>query len=75
MPEDHFDFQQIDEESEKLNFDKLTPCPNCKKPIPEDSTMCLYCGEEGKEGKKPTWFIWTAILVIVIFGIFILLST
>ncbi len=74
MPEERFDFKQVSEEDENLNFAKLKPCPNCKKSIPEDATMCLYCGEEVKESSKPAWVIWTAILLIVIFGIFIFLS-
>ena len=65
----NFDFKEVVQESESLDFEKLTPCPHCKKPIPADATMCLYCGESVAKRKKPTWVIYTAIFLIVLFFI------
>jgi predicted nucleic acid-binding Zn ribbon protein len=44
-PEGYFDFQEKNELPPQIDFNKLIACPHCKKPIPQDSTMCLYCGE------------------------------
>lgn len=57
-----------------LDFNKLKPCSHCKKPVPENATMCLYCGETINSGssQKP-WVVWTAaiLLLMAIFSFFI----
>jgi hypothetical protein len=73
MPEDYFDFHTASEEQEELDYKHLVECPHCKKPIPQNATMCYYCGEEITFGKKPLWIIWTAIVLIIIFLGFIIL--
>lgn len=55
MPEENFGFTQLPEEQEEqLDFAKQIPCPHCKKSIPRNSTMCLYCGEEVSHRSKPS---------------------
>ena len=70
MDSDFFEFKQVIEEPEKLDFNKLLPCPHCKKPIPHDSTMCFYCGEDVIFSKKPIWVAWVAGVLIIIFILF-----
>ena len=73
MDEEHFEYRQVNEEEEKLDFDNLVPCPNCKKPIPQDATMCLYCGKEVPNQRKPaTWAVWLVIIAIIVLILFIL---
>ncbi len=72
MDKGYFDFRKITEQQDELDFKNKVPCPNCKKPIPQDATMCLYCGEEVYFHKKPKWFVWTAIIAIIVFIIFAL---
>ena len=67
MNHEEFEFRKVSEEPESLDFNKLVNCPRCKKPIPHDATLCLYCGESVSSGKKSSWIFWTAIFVIVIF--------
>jgi predicted amidophosphoribosyltransferase len=67
MSEDYFEFRQVDEEEEGLDFNRLTPCPHCKKPIPQNATMCLYCGKEVMDNKKSLWVVGTAIALIITF--------
>lgn len=66
MREGNFDYQPLNEQDEHLSFDKLKKCPHCGKPIPSDSTMCLYCGEECYYNKKPSWVVITAIVLAII---------
>ncbi len=66
MVEDSFKFEQVSEEEERYDFDNLVPCPHCKKPIPCDATMCLYCGKEVITRKKSARFIWAVVLLIVL---------
>ncbi|MFH1504249.1 MAG: hypothetical protein ABIH08_02500 [Candidatus Omnitrophota bacterium] len=73
MNSENFDYQSVSEEQEELNFDKLAPCPDCKKPIPQDAAMCLYCGKKVSRGKKPAWFIWLAVFLIIAFLAFLLI--
>lgn len=67
MNQGYFDYQSISEEKEELDFNKLIPCPKCKKPIPHDATMCLYCGEEVVFQRKKSKIAWVWIALIVIF--------
>ena len=67
MAENHFDYQSVSEEPELLDFEKKVPCPHCKKPIPLDATMCLYCGVDVSPHGKPRWTVWTVVVVIVLF--------
>lgn len=74
MPEGDFDFRQVTEEEEKLDYSKLVNCPHCKKPIPHDVTMCFYCGESVElERKKSGWLIGFTILLIITFIVFFIL--
>jgi len=72
MPEENFEFQSFDEEPERLDDQKLVPCPWCKKLIPKDESICYYCGKESTPSTRPLWIVWTAIIVIVIFVLFLL---
>tara|TARA_B100000315_G_C14412942_1_gene511863 strand:+ start:236 stop:472 length:237 start_codon:yes stop_codon:yes gene_type:complete len=74
--EEKFDFESISQESEELSFDKLLPCPHCNKPIPQESTMCLYCSEEVNfyGSKRPIWVIVTAVIVLIAFTALMLMS-
>ncbi len=66
--QDNFEFKEVVEEKEELNWQHLKPCPHCKKPIPADATMCLYCGQSTAGGShKPLWVIVTAIILLVSF--------
>lgn len=67
MPQSYFDYQQVVEEKEELDFNNLVNCPKCKKPIPYNSTMCLYCGREVYFSKKAPWIIWVAVLLLIAF--------
>ena len=62
-----FNFEQLAELPEELDFNQLKTCPHCKKPIPSTSTLCLYCGENTEISKQPKWVVWVAILVILSF--------
>lgn len=74
MPEDEFDYQQIDEQPDTLNFNERMPCPHCRKLIPVDSTLCLFCGEKtyGTTAAQPAWIVWLVIALIVIFGVYVM---
>jgi hypothetical protein len=74
MNEGHFDYQSVSEEKEELDFDRLVPCPHCKKPIPRDATICLYCGGDVIYRHKSPWFIALAVFIILVFIIFLLKS-
>lgn len=69
-----FDSQRTGQELEEdLDFNKLKPCPHCKKPIPQNATLCLYCGESVNfSTKKPYWVIWTAAIMAALFIAFAL---
>jgi len=71
---DNFDFASTSEEPEEFDYQKLTPCPWCKKPIPQDVTLCYYCGRQTNLSAKPLWVVWTAIALIVVFVIFLLVA-
>ena len=72
MNEERFDYRSVSEEKEELDFSKLTPCPKCKKPIPHDATMCLYCGEEIIFREKKSWAVWIGVVLIIAFILFCL---
>lgn len=72
MDKGYFDFEEVSEEEETLNFDKKEPCPHCEKPIPEDATMCFYCGQEVVRGQKIKWaaVFWAVLaLVLIVFAV------
>jgi hypothetical protein len=66
MDEGGFDYKEEQESDETPDFQKLKPCPHCKKEIPIDSTMCLYCGEESGVYGKPSWVIWAAAILLFV---------
>lgn len=72
MDEEYFDFRDVTEENEQLDFDRLISCPHCEKPIPQDATMCLYCGEETTSHKRSIGLAWVAVIVLIVFIIFCL---
>jgi predicted nucleic acid-binding Zn ribbon protein len=72
MEEESFKFEEVSEEEEKLDFENLASCPHCKKPIPCDATMCLYCGKEVLAKKKSARFVWTVVLLIIVLVLFLL---
>lgn len=74
MDEDYFDFSQVQEEKEELDFENLRPCLHCGKPIPSNATLCLYCGKSIPYSKKPLWSIAIAVILLIIFIILILLG-
>ena len=72
MPQEYFDYKKVTEEKEELDFENLVPCPDCKKPIPSDAIMCLYCGHEVTGYRRQQWVVWVAVILIVIFAAFII---
>lgn len=70
MPNDWFDFNSVSEESERLDYKNLVVCPHCKKPIPADSTNCLYCGETVCFCQSRGWIGWVAAILILILVFF-----
>jgi len=75
MDEGRFDYKGVSEESDDLDFEKLVPCPHCKKPIPQDATMCLYCGKEAVWRKKSPWVSIIVVFLIIAFLLLLLKST
>jgi len=75
MNQGHFDYKTVSEESDDLDFGKLIPCPHCKKPIPQDATMCLYCGQESLERQKSPWVPVIVVFLIIAFLLLLLKST
>jgi|TARA_B100002003_G_C13848506_1_gene416025 hypothetical protein len=73
MDEGKFDFHQATEEEENLDYNKLKPCPKCKKPIACDATMCYFCGSSLEVLSKPLWIVWVAVIIVIIFAISIIL--
>jgi len=72
MDQGYFDYKVVSEESDDLDFEKLVPCPHCKKPIPHDATMCLYCGQESVWRKKSPWVtIVVALLIVALLILFL----
>lgn len=73
-PEANFDFQSFSQEEEKLDYKHLKPCPNCKKPIASDATICYFCGQDVVYHTKGSWLSWliAAGLVIILILVFTL---
>ena len=71
--EQDFNYRALSEEKENLDFKNMAPCPHCKKDIPEEATMCYYCGSEVYRSGKPVWVVWVAVLLIIAFGLLMLL--
>ena len=72
MAEGDFQFQSFSEEPEQQDYGKLLPCPHCEKPIPQDALMCLYCGKQVHFARRPLWVVWTAIVLVIIFILFLI---
>jgi predicted nucleic acid-binding Zn ribbon protein len=68
----YFDFEEKTELEEDLDFSKLVDCPYCKKPIPHNALLCLYCGESIHTAKKSRWFVWLVIILIILFVLWVL---
>lgn len=50
-----------------LDFSKLVSCPHCRKPIPQDATICLYCGESVYiQNNNKSWIVALVIALIII---------
>jgi hypothetical protein len=73
MDKDYFKFSEYQQEPEELDYHNFKDCPNCKKPIPQNSTLCFYCGKSAVSSGKHSWIVITAFILIVIFILFILL--
>ena len=65
--QDYFDFEEVSDPSEDLDFEHLKPCPQCGQPIPCNAIICLYCGNSVASFKRPQWMIWVAVFVIIAF--------
>ncbi|UCG34621.1 MAG: hypothetical protein JSW17_03760 [Candidatus Omnitrophota bacterium] len=72
MGQAKFNFKEVTEQEEGLDFSKKVPCPHCKKPIPYNATMCLYCGETVTTPTKPSPFMWVIVGVVIIGILFML---
>ena len=74
--EEYFDFETVDEYPEELDYQNLKPCPHCKKPIPSNATMCLYCGEpvEQHHPESKGWIKWIGIFTAIAFLLLIILQ-
>ena len=72
MREDYFDFENIEEAREELDFNNLKQCPHCKNPIPKNSILCLYCGKSTSSSKIPKWKVIVILLVVFMFILWIL---
>ncbi len=72
--EEQFPFEEVVEEQEELDFNKLRPCPHCKKPIPVNAITCLYCGEEVTGSRQVSWVVWVAIFVVIVFLIMVVIQ-
>ncbi|HDN85602.1 MAG: hypothetical protein DRP68_04205 [Candidatus Omnitrophota bacterium] len=70
--EDYFPFQEVLEEEEELDFSQLKKCPYCKKPIPYNAIICLYCGKSLPSPTKAKWKVWIAVIIVISFILFIL---
>ena len=74
MDEGKFDFHQATDEEESLDYNKLKPCPKCKKPIAQDAVICYFCGQDVIRPGKTPWAGWVAAGLIIIFILSILLG-
>jgi len=72
--EEYFEFREELELPEDLDYKNTKPCPHCKKPIPQNAVMCLYCGEAVyPKTHKKSWVMWVALFVIIAFLFLIVL--
>ena len=69
---DYFEFVEKNELPEQQSS-HMKQCPHCLKPIPEDSILCLYCGEAISKRTKNKWAVLIVIFVLVAFLIWILI--
>lgn len=70
MLNSQFEFKETFDDQEQMDFDRLSGCPRCGKPIPRNSTMCFYCGEEiSFTSKTGSWKVWVTLFLIIIFVI------
>lgn len=65
--EEQFNFKSVSEEEERLDYNHLEPCPNCKKPIAYDATICYFCSQDVSRQGKTTWVGWIAAGLVIIF--------
>jgi hypothetical protein len=65
--ETNFDFKNIAEQGELIDNQKFIPCRHCRKFVPADALLCLYCGKETTGSNKKLWIIITAVIVLLIF--------
>jgi len=68
----YFEFKEEIELPEDLDYNNLKPCPHCKKPIPYNATLCLYCGEPIETTTKDKWIKWVIIFIVIAFLLLIL---
>lgn len=77
-PDDDWDEDDEVAASDEDDDDEVdtVPCPNCRKPIPEDAPRCPYCeqyisAEDVAPDRKPWWIIVgaAACLLVVYFWI------
>ncbi|MEM8734248.1 MAG: hypothetical protein AAGG44_08500 [Planctomycetota bacterium] len=74
--EDFGDEEWDDSADEGWDDDETStvPCPFCKREIYEEAIRCPYCDQyvEGLSSPKPsqpTWVLWTAVLLLVLFAL------
>jgi len=72
MDDEYLDSAEHEELEEDLDFDNPIECPHCKNMIPEDSLLCLYCGESVSTGKKFNWIKIVSGILIFIFILFLI---
>ena len=71
-PEGYFDFKSTSEEEEKLDYNKFKSCPNCKKSIAHDATICYFCGREIIYKSKASLVGWIVVALAIILSAFAL---
>lgn len=67
MAEDFFDYQEVTEESEDLDFNHMVECPHCKNLIPHDTLLCYYCGNKVTKTSFPKWMIILVAIIVISF--------
>lgn len=71
--EERFDFEEHSESDEDLDFSKIIECPHCYRPIPNNATLCLYCGKGVLlKRTKSVWFILVVFILVTSFLIWVL---
>ena len=70
---EYFEFREEPELPEDLDYEHTKLCPHCKKPIPRNATICLYCGGTVyPEENKRKWAVWAALFIIAAFLLLII---